>query len=54
MAISKDKTGVLINMDKKLKQQLEELAKKDKRSLTSYINIILEKHLNNINSNASL
>ena len=35
MAIGKDKTGVLVNMDKKLKSKLEQLAKEDCRSLTS-------------------
>lgn len=45
MSISKDKTGVLINMNKDLKKQLELLAKEDNRSLTSYINIILQKHV---------
>lgn len=45
MAISKDKTGVLINMKKELKSKLELLAKEDKRSLTAYINIILEEHV---------
>ena len=41
MAIGKDKTGVLVNMDKKLKAKLEQLAKEDCRSLTSFINKIL-------------
>lgn len=47
MGISKNKVGVLINMDKELKQQLTDLAQKDKRSLTAYINLILEKHVQN-------
>ena len=38
MAIGKDKTGVLVNMDKKLKSKLELLAKEDCRSFTSFIN----------------
>ena len=41
MAIGKDKTGVLVNMDKELKAKLEQLAKEDCRSLTSLINKIL-------------
>ncbi len=41
MAVGKDKTGVLINMDKELKSILEELAKQDGRSLTNLINKIL-------------
>lgn len=45
MSISKNKIGVLINMDKNLKHQLEEFAKQDNRSLTSYITNILLKHI---------
>lgn len=41
MAVGKDKTGVLVNMDKDLKAKLEEIAKKDGRSLTNLINKIL-------------
>ena len=41
MAVGKDKTGVLVNMDKDLKTKLEELAKQDGRSLTNLINKIL-------------
>ena len=45
MAVGKDKTGVLVNMDKELKTKLEQLAKKDCRSLTSLINKILTEYL---------
>ena len=45
MAIGKDKTGVLINMNKELKSTLEELAKKDGRSLTNPINKILTEYI---------
>lgn len=41
MAVSKDKVGVLVNMDKELKAKLEQLAKDDGRSLTNLINKIL-------------
>ena len=41
MTIGKYKTGVLVNMDKELKAKLEQLAKEDCRSLTSFINKIL-------------
>ena len=41
MAVGKDKTGVLVNMNKELETKLEQLAKKDCRSLTSLINKIL-------------
>ena len=45
MAISKDKTGVLVNMNKGTKVKLEELAKKDGRSVTNLINKILSDYL---------
>nr|DAM23928.1 MAG TPA: hypothetical protein [Caudoviricetes sp.] len=45
MAIRKDKTGVLVNMDKDLKAKLEQLAKEDCRSLTSLINKILTDYI---------
>ena len=45
MSVSKDKTGVLINMDKTLKAELEKQAKEESRSLTNYINWILENHV---------
>lgn len=48
MAVSEDKTGVLINMDKTLKAELQELAKEDNRSLTNYINTVLEKHVDEV------
>ena len=41
MAVNKDKTGVLVNMDKELNEKLEQLANEDCRSLTSFINKIL-------------
>ena len=45
MAIGKDKTGVLVNMSKETKAKLEELAKKDGRSMTNLINKILSDYL---------
>lgn len=45
MAVGEDKTGVLINMKKEMKAELTELAQADNRSLTNYINTILEKHI---------
>ena len=45
MAVGKDKTGVLVNMNKEMKAKLEELAKKDGRSLTNLINKILTEYL---------
>ena len=45
MAIGKDKTGVLVNMSREPKAKLEELAKKDGRSMTNLINKILSDYL---------
>ena len=45
MSIGKDKTGVLVNMDKELKSKLEQLAKKDSRSLTNLTNKILSDYV---------
>lgn len=45
MAVGKDKTGVLVNMNKDMKAKLEELAKKDGRSLTNLINKILTEYV---------
>lgn len=45
MSVGKDKTGVLVNMDKELKSKLEKLAKKDGRSLTNLINKILSDYV---------
>ena len=44
-AIGKDKTGVLVNMSRESKAKLEELAKKDGRSMTNIINKILSDYL---------
>ena len=45
MAVGKDKTGVLVNMNKDMKAKLKELAKKDGRSLTNLINKILTEYI---------
>lgn len=47
MVVSKNKTGVLINMDKELKSTLEQIAKNDGRSLTNLINKILTDYIKN-------
>ena len=47
MAIGKDKTGVLVNMSRETKSKLEELAKKDGRSMTNLINKILLDYIKN-------
>ena len=45
MAVSKDKTGVLVNMDKTLKEELSKLAKEQNRSLSNLIVTILQKYV---------
>lgn len=45
MAVSKDKTGVLVNMDKTLKERLTKLAKKQNRSLSNLIVTILRDYV---------
>ena len=48
MAVSKDKTGVLVNMDKTLKEKLSELAKKQNRSLSNLIVTILKDYVESV------
>lgn len=45
MAVSKDKTGVLVNMDKELKEKLAKLAKEQNRSLSNLIVTVLQNYV---------
>ena len=45
MAVSKDKTGVLVNMDKSLKVKLSEIAKNQNRSLSNLIVTVLQNYV---------
>ena len=45
MAETKEKTGVLVNMDKTLKEELSKLAKEQNRSLSNLIVTILQKYV---------
>lgn len=45
MAVSKDKVGVLVNMDKDLKEKLTEIAKEQNRSLSNLIITILKSYV---------
>ena len=45
MAVSKEKTGVLVNMDKTLKEELNKLAKEQNRSLSNLIVTILKNYV---------
>lgn len=45
MAIGQDKVRTLITLTKENKEKLEELAKEDGRSLSSYISNILQNHI---------
>ena len=48
MAVSKDKTGVLVNMDKDLKEKLAKLAKEQNRSLSNLIVTILKESVEGV------
>lgn len=43
--ISKNNTRTILSIPKTLKEQLEQLAEKDGRSLNNYITMILKAHL---------
>jgi predicted DNA-binding protein len=43
--ISKDNTRTILSIPKALKEQLEQLAEKDGRSLNNYITMILKAHI---------
>lgn len=45
MAVSKDKTGVLVNMDKELKEKLVQMAKEQNRSLSNLIVTVLKDYV---------
>lgn len=45
MAVGQDKVRTLITLTKENKEKLEELAKEDGRSLSSYISNILQAHI---------
>jgi len=47
MTIGKDKTRTNITIEKAFKEELEELAKKENRSLNNLIITILKEHVNN-------
>ena len=48
MAVSKEKTGVLVNMDKTIKEELSKLAKEQNRSLSNLIVTILQKYVDSV------
>lgn len=45
MAVKDSKTGVLVNMEKTLKERLVEIAKKQNRSLSNLIVTILQNYV---------
>lgn len=45
MAIRDNQARVIAILDKDVKSKLEMLAKKDKRSVSSYIAVLVEKHI---------
>lgn len=46
MALPPDKERIVIVVTKDNKRKLEDLAKKDSRSLSNYCSLILDKHIN--------
>lgn len=44
MTVSRNKTGVLVNMDKELKERLVQLARKQNRSLSNLIVTVLKSY----------
>lgn len=46
MGIANNKTGLLLKIEKDLKTDIEELAKKDNRTTTGYIINLLKTHVN--------
>ena len=49
MTISEENTRTLITIPKKLKEQLEEIAKKENRSFNNLVVTMLIKYINEIN-----
>ena len=54
MAVSKEKTGVLVNMDKTIKEELSKLAKEQNRSLSNLIVTILKKYVDSADKQSAL
>lgn len=48
MAISESKTRTLVTLDKELKKKLEELAEKENRSFSNYVETILKNHVDKV------
>lgn len=49
MAVNKEiKTRIALTIEKDMKKELEELAKKDNRTTSNYIITVLKEHLENI------
>ena len=47
MSISKDNDRLVVIINKEVKAQLSELAKEDGRTLSNYVKVLLENHINN-------
>ena len=45
MTVSRNKTGVLVNMDKELKERLVQLAREQNRSLSNLIVTVLKSYV---------
>lgn len=47
MAVSKDKSRIIVVVDKKIKENLIKLSKNEQRSLSNMCSIILTNYINN-------
>ena len=45
MAISENKTRIMVTVENKVKEKLKGYAKADKRDLSNYIALLLDKHI---------
>lgn len=50
MALSEDKTRVIINLEKDLKAKLEVMAKNEDRSFSNYVVKIIKEHIQSVES----
>lgn len=46
MAVSNDKIRILVTVPREVKEQLEEVAKQENRSVSNYVYTLIQKELN--------
>ena len=50
MAVKDDKKRLMVTVDKGVEEKLKEYAKKEKRNLSNYIAVVLDKHIEEMES----